>query len=185
MSPTPKRPELVQCPYCGTTNDPQRGSKRCLSCKAEIMRAEVTPFTFPATGQPVLDLGDAPAVKGLESHLYVVEFGRYGVKVGITANPKSRLAQHARDGRNFGRPATRGWLSPPHAEAKDNERALIAFCNKRTRAVRSREYFTTPFQRVHEYASTLPMSRGDREAFEAHAEAVADGFISIVMGGLR
>jgi hypothetical protein len=29
------------------------------------------------------------------------------------------------------------------------------------------------------------MSRGDREAFEAHNEAVADGFISFVMGGLQ
>jgi anti-repressor protein len=58
MSPTPKRPDPVQCPYCQTWNDPQRGSKRCRECKAEIMHMSgtetaITPFAFPATGEPV------------------------------------------------------------------------------------------------------------------------------------
>lgn len=53
MSPTPSKPEIVECPYCGAKNDPNRGSKRCRDCKAEIMSAEVVPFDFPATGQPV------------------------------------------------------------------------------------------------------------------------------------
>lgn len=144
---------------------------------------EITPFEFPATGQPVLNLSGDPAIKGLESHLYVIEFGTYGVKVGITTNPKSRLAHHARDGRNFGRPASRGWISLPHVEAKDNERRLISFCNQRSRAVRSREYFATSFDRVCEYAATLSMTRGDREVFEAHNEAIADRFISFALGG--
>lgn len=53
MSPTPKRPAMITCPDCGALNDPQRGSTRCRNCGAPIMRAEITPFHFPATGQTV------------------------------------------------------------------------------------------------------------------------------------
>lgn len=53
MSPTPKRPPMIRCGACGALNDPQRGSTRCRTCGASIMRAEITPFSFPATGQSV------------------------------------------------------------------------------------------------------------------------------------
>lgn len=134
----------------------------------------VQPFTFPTTGQEVrtvLTEDAEPAIKGLESHLYVVEFGQYGIKVGITVNPADRLGEHQRAGRAFGRPATRGWLTPPHIEARGNERKLIAFCAQQAGADPRGEYFAVPFETAFAFASQLPRSRGDRAAYEADCRA--------------
>lgn len=58
MSPSAPRPPMVPCNACGAMNDPQRGSTRCRNCGAALRtdlapRAEITPFSFPATGQTV------------------------------------------------------------------------------------------------------------------------------------
>ncbi|WP_027944246.1 GIY-YIG nuclease family protein [Amycolatopsis taiwanensis] len=138
---------------------------------------ERIPFEIPDDGEPLIE--------GLESHLYVVEFGEHGVKVGITANPKTRMAQHERDGRNFGRLVTRVWVSGPHAEAAANERAVIAYCRDLAGVSSSRrgEYFSVPYDDVQQYAVGLPKSRGDREAFEARVNAGFNVFKSIALGG--
>lgn len=52
MSPTPKKPDPIECPNCGAKNDPNRGSNLCFRCNLPLSQA-ITPFEFPATGQPV------------------------------------------------------------------------------------------------------------------------------------
>lgn len=54
MSPSPKRQDTIQCPNCGATNDPDRGSNVCVSCRQPL--GQVTPFEFPGTGQQLRTL---------------------------------------------------------------------------------------------------------------------------------
>jgi hypothetical protein len=144
-------------------------------------------FGFPITGNRQFVFDGEPRDKWHEYHLYVVEFGDYGIKVGYASNPADRLMAHQRAGRNFGRTATRGWLSSMHVEAQDNETALINFCADLTRTPRLPrcEYSAAPFDLVREYAASLPMTRltvGDKKAREARSRAGANVFASITLG---
>jgi hypothetical protein len=142
-------------------------------------------FDFPVSAKRPFVFDGDPAVKGLESHLYVIEFGEHGIKVGYTADPMTRMIAHQRDGRHFSRHATCGWLSMAHVEAKDNEEALIGFCAELTgiRVERRSEYSAAPFGRVQEYAAALPMTRGDRQASEERSRRLVADFASMMFGG--
>jgi hypothetical protein len=135
---------------------------------------EIQPFTFPTTAQELRDMIGGQVPKGLGSCLYVVEFQDSGIKVGITNDPTKRLGTHQRQGRAFGRPAKRGWFTPPHVEARANERELIAFCARQPDADPRGEYFAVPFEAACTFASRLPRSRGDEAAHEAKIQAGLD-----------
>lgn len=142
-------------------------------------------FQFPATSGAATAIPvDPTLIKGLESHLYVVEFGDHGIKVGVTAAPRNRLGQHRRDGSNFGRPVTRWWLSGPHVEALTNERQLIEHCRAKSgqSGTARGEYFAIPFAATLEVASKLPMTRGDRTDFDAAVGARADALKAFFLG---
>lgn len=143
---------------------------------------EVQPFIFPTTGQQLRSMiaNEEPAIEGLESYLYVVEFRGSGIKFGITTDPANRLGAHQHDGRVFGRPATRGWLAPPHVEAAANEDALKTFCAQQAGTERRGEYFAVPFDATCEFASRLPRSRGDRDAHQAKVNANWRGLMELI-----
>lgn len=145
---------------------------------------EIMPFDF--NGHPIrFGRSNNPLIKGLESYLYAVEFGDYGIKIGITASPDTRIAQHWRNGRDFGRPATRGLITAPHIEARTNERALIQHCREATGRIEivRGEYFPIPLEAVEEFMAALPQSRGDRAAYEAKTSASSQGLTDFVVGG--
>lgn len=142
---------------------------------SDIVPSSSTPlvFTFPETAQvSVPAFSGDPLVSGLEGHVYVVEFGDYGIKVGVTASPEKRLRAHQKSGRDFGRFATRGLITGPHQEARDNERMLITHCRYLVGqpADHRGEYFDLRLEDVREYVTALPFSRGDRTAFEAEEQ---------------
>jgi hypothetical protein len=72
--------------------------------------------------------------------LYVIEIGDDRIKVGIGADPASRLADHRSTARMYGVSTGREWVSPRRAGAA-TERALIAFCADRATEQFRREYF--------------------------------------------
>ncbi|AEK09670.1 hypothetical protein PBI_MOZY_56 [Mycobacterium phage Mozy] len=60
-----------------------------------------------------------------EYHLYVLELVGFGVKVGISKNPRRRLATLRKHAEDHGTPVGRTFISHPHVEARANERHLI------------------------------------------------------------
>lgn len=131
---------------------------------------ELTLFTFPETGQLMLPTfpGD-PCVEGLEGYLYIVEFDAGGIKVGYTTNPKSRISQYRTSARVFGRKAVRGILTPPHVEAKPNERTLINWCRSTSGLPDTYrgEYFPMSLDYAATFLGTLPQTRGNKAAHKA------------------
>lgn len=86
-------------------------------------------------------------------HLYVVEILDVGTKVGITDTPLSRIREHSRAARDYGRKVGRVWVSVRHLEAYNNEQALL-------RAAKSRsEYLRISFDAVMALVEALPMTR--------------------------
>lgn len=59
------------------------------------------------------------------SHLYVVQIGTT-VKVGISTGPNTRFDEYRRDARRYSLTFEVLWVSPPHAEAEENERKVLA-----------------------------------------------------------
>lgn len=81
-------------------------------------------------------------------HLYLVEIVGVGVKVGITSNPKCRLAAHRKTAKDFGRSVRRLWLSAPHADAREFEQRLIGDSRS--------EYLRIPFEEAWRRLMALP-----------------------------
>lgn len=50
MSPTPKKQPMVQCPDCGRSNDPGRGSTRCWFCNTELPTSALQVFDVEGSG---------------------------------------------------------------------------------------------------------------------------------------
>lgn len=116
---------------------------------------------------------------GKELHLYVVELVGAGVKVGVSAKPDNRIAQHRRDAEAYGRTIGRVWVSAPHIEARANESAIKRFAGQR------REYLSIDFDTAVARANELPKSRADREAVARKEAQTLDFFKSILVGGAR
>ncbi len=70
-----------------------------------------------------LETQDVPAAPDppATTHLYLVEILGVGVKVGVSDQPKKRLATHAKNAAVHGRSVGRVWLSTPHHEARTLE----------------------------------------------------------------
>lgn len=117
-------------------------------------------------------------IVGKELHLYVVELVGLGVKVGVTAKPDKRIAQHRRDADAYGRAVGRVWVSDPHVEARANESALKRLAGQR------REYLNIAFETAVARARELPQSRADREAVARQQERTVAFFQSILGGPL-
>lgn len=140
----------------------------------------LVPFNYGDAQVRVVTIEGEPCLKGAEHHLYIVEFVDHGIKVGITGDPNRRLATHRRDAEAFGRPVGRAWVSPPHVEARSNEKALKALSDSATR----REYINVPFDDALATAARLPMRRADRAAVEADRARALSTLQSILLPGV-
>ncbi len=141
-------------------------------------------FTFPETGRPTLpEFPGGPAVRGLEGHLYVIEFNSNTVKVGFTTSPVQRINQHRAAAINYRRRARRGALTAPHVEARENEQALIKACREAADLPNdySGEYFPISFEDAVGLIGDMPQSRGDRQAFESEVNAKGQRLVDAVL----
>lgn len=143
-------------------------------------------YSPDAVREAVRQVDGESLIKGLESHLYVVELLGLGVKVGITESPSVRLGAHVRAARSHQRDVGRVWISCPHVRARENETLLIASCKAHlgTTDSKRREYFALGFDRAVEEAAGLLFQRGNREAFEKRVAGTADCLMAIVTNGL-
>lgn len=155
------------------------------SCSGRQVRTVQVAYEPSTVREAVLLVGGDTIIKGLESHLYVVEYVDFGVKVGITERPESRFADHVRAAKSHKRPIGRVWLSQPHVKARENESLLIASCRSFVGITdkKRREYFQVGFDRVVPEAEALLFQRGNREEFERRVTATTDLFKSLVLNG--
>lgn len=129
-----------------------------------------------ATGQTGKEIRNEPV--GSEKYLYVLEIVGRGVKVGITANPKQRLAAHRRDAKAYGRSTGRSWVSEPHINASENERALMRMAGPKQK----REYLPLDFDVVVSSAHAQTRTQLDPHAEEERAQRTFGFFKAIVTG---
>lgn len=111
-----------------------------------------------------------------EKYLYVAEIKGCGVKIGITADPETRMKSHARDARVFGYELGRVWLSIPHHNASANEAALMRHYNSK------REYIDTSYEDAVQQAAQTPRQRSGQAEYDRHANEVFGIFQSLVLG---
>lgn len=91
-----------------------------------------------------------PIFRG-ETYLYLCEIECVAVKVGISVNIRSRIAQHFAMARAHDRNLGRVWISPAHVEAEANELSL--------RSGAENEYLRRPMDELMAQVLTLPMTR--------------------------
>jgi hypothetical protein len=110
----------------------------CGSTWFEVLSVSQTPYSWFVTAveigevvsrpetQASIDWLPGPATEG--GHVYVLEFnGPDGiVKVGMTGDPKTRMATHAKQAASFGTCITRMWVSAAHLGYEQTEKRLIA-----------------------------------------------------------
>lgn len=96
------------------------------------------------------------ALAGCCQHLYAIEIVGVGVKVGVTGEPSKRLANHARDARNYRRQLGRWWVSVRHVEFMLNEALLIGWAGADT------EYLPKSFDDVMAKIDSLKMTTAER-----------------------
>lgn len=111
-----------------------------------------------------------------EKHLYVAEIKGHGVKIGITADPETRMKSHARDASAFGYELGRVWVSIPHRNASTNEALLKRHYNS------TREYIDTSYEDAVQEATHTPRQRSDQAKYDQHANEVLGIFQSVVLG---
>lgn len=75
-------------------------------------------------------------------YVYAVAFSHGTVKVGQTADIGGRLNTHRCNARSFGVTVTDWWVSPLHAEWRENEEALKAIARNLGGTPSSPEYFS-------------------------------------------
>ncbi len=124
------------------------------------MSKSATPILLP------YEYAGIPAA-GPEAHIYVVSFDSGGIKVGLAKHPARRIGEHVRNGRVFGRPVVKVWVSIPHVEAVENERELIRHCSGGGPAFRSpgtNEYFEHDFDTTVQFAASLGKTPGKESA---------------------
>jgi DNA-binding XRE family transcriptional regulator len=103
-----------------------------------------------------------PCASPGQGHLYVVEFPRVGIKVGRTSTPTSRVQDHERNGRIFGHPRGRVWMSPPHFQTAALELDLIEHCSSLSGPSASgmkTEYFPCAYEPAVAFAEVLDFGR--------------------------
>ncbi len=122
----------------------------------------------PAAGTPFDAIRHTTLAKE-EFHLYVVEFVDWGVKVGISKTPARRIARHRVEAGKFSLQVGRAWTSPPHVEARQNERALIALGGVGNR----REYLAVDYDTAVSTALKLPKTPASQALRNAEIARVA------------
>ncbi|MFE7198477.1 hypothetical protein [Microbacterium oxydans] len=125
-------------------------------------------------------LGAAP-LAGVEKHVYAIEVGSAGVKVGITEQPRKRIQAHARAARAHGHELGRIAVTEARENARANERELIALGGDGNRS----EYLTLDFDDVLAVMRSLVIERADAEWHAARAEGVKNLFANLLFGGAR
>ena len=91
--------------------------------------------------------------------IYVIGFSNGTVKVGRSQDLERRLAAHRSHGRKFGADITDKWVSPQHAEWRQNETKLIAIAHELGGRVTAAEYFTgLAFADIVARAQDLPFT---------------------------
>jgi hypothetical protein len=101
---------------------------------------------------PSAYLCDPPRDTEREGYLYAIEILGAATKIGIAYSPRARLRQHVKAAADHRRSIGRVWVSPPHIEYQDNERALKASGG-------STEYLDTPFDEVLATIGAMTMTR--------------------------
>jgi len=90
-----------------------------------------------------------------QGFVYVVEFTSGVIKVGKTADPAQRIANHTHLARVHGGDVRRSWISEEHYFCGRTERELIEYCTRVGELVAGREYFRADFRAVRTRASLL------------------------------
>jgi hypothetical protein len=88
-------------------------------------------------------------------HIYVIGFTSGVVKVGKTANPKHRLANHAMLATVHAVGVAHAWMSRRIFYVSAAERELIAFCARTGELAAGREYFRVQFSEVRNRADLV------------------------------
>lgn len=106
---------------------------------------------------------DEPIVRGVEKHLYIAELPGLGVRIGVTETPEKHLRRHRAEAASFGRKIGRVWISPPHVDARDNEKLVKRLGSSR------RDHLAVDFDTAIEYAQRLSMVRATRSQQQREA----------------
>lgn len=110
---------------------------------------------------------ELPPKAEVGGYVYVIGFGGGAVKVGMTADPKTRFGTLRGTARTFGDAIENTWLSPHHLDPRSNESSLIDLMINAGGSTEQREYFTgVLFPRALELAQTL-----EYPAFDVAAES--------------
>jgi hypothetical protein len=119
-------------------------------------------------------------------YVYLVEFVGGIVKVGMTANPQSRLANYTSGAGVFGPQPLRGWLSPLHLNPRATEKILREVLADLGSPVAGREWFTeVSFEEAINKASLLTLQPVDVEFETARAIRGGDDAVRMLasLGG--
>jgi hypothetical protein len=104
------------------------------------------------------EVASRPKYNGVYT-LYLLEIIGVGVKVGISLQPNKRFSQHVTAAKAHNRDVGRRWTSPPHLEARANEKAI--------RAGRRTEYLPIGWEEALSLARRLPMTQVGEETHAA------------------
>lgn len=128
-----------------------------------------------------MTIAGAAPLAGIEKHVYAIEVGRVGIKVGITEHPQRRIQAHARAARAHGHELGRIAVTQACENARANERILIALGGEGNRS----EYIDVDFDDVIAEMRSLVIERADAEKYEQRAEGVKNVFANLMFGGMR
>ena len=113
-------------------------------------------FQSPPCAAPCDDWRKAVQLAGPryddERYLYLFEIVGLAVKVGITANPRTRIGNHVHAASVHGREIGRVWISPAHLEALHNENIIKGEPG-------ASEYLERSMSELMLQAMALPMTR--------------------------
>jgi hypothetical protein len=108
------------------------------------------------------EIANLPGRAECGGYVYVIAFDGGLVKVGCTRHARSRLGDHEKDGRTFGRALTDLWVSSPHDGWQENEQSLIGLAQSLGGIPVSPEYFNgVDFAALVEEARELPFPAPD------------------------
>lgn len=142
------------------------------------MTAAIEVFQFP--------FNDLPGKTRFGGYVYVAEFDNGTVKVGMTSDPRSRLAAYASSAGVFEVHPLRGWLSPLHLNPGATEKTLRDAFAALGSIAAGREWFTeVSFEDAVSTATSLPLMPVDLAVEEAKTTRDADGVVTMLasLGG--
>lgn len=93
------------------------------------------PWLIKASDPRLLDVSNLPGDRERRTfvgYVYVVRLGEDLVKVGKTTRPRARIADYVGKAQLTGRRVTRAWVSSPHLNYNENEKALINFGDRKS-----------------------------------------------------